>query len=116
MNNFGPVVMGTERIGTIPFMAVALLKKEYWDGKTKREYRHELESFIWILAFVCLRYKDGKAQRGTLVDEWMTSSFRHCRREKADLWTSPVQLVQMIEEVQAGFKNEWTLARRGSHL
>jgi len=102
----------TERSGTIPFMAIALLKKEYWDGKIKREFRHELESFTWILVFVCLRYQDGEAQHGTLVDAWMSSNYIQCAEKKAHLWLSPTNLKKLIEEVQADFKDEWALARR----
>ncbi|KAI0038466.1 hypothetical protein FA95DRAFT_1478085, partial [Auriscalpium vulgare] len=31
-----------ERSGTIPFMPLALLNTEYWNGKIKRTYYHDL--------------------------------------------------------------------------
>ena len=49
-----------DRTGTIPFMAIDLLK----DGlelRTPRLYRHDIESFSWVLAFITvadIEYKD----------------------------------------------------------
>ena len=40
-----------DRTGTIPFMAIDLLNGGL-DRGIRREYRHDLESFSWILAFV----------------------------------------------------------------
>jgi hypothetical protein len=40
---------GTERTGTRPFMALDLLTDEAWDGKVERLYRHDCESFVWVL-------------------------------------------------------------------
>ena len=47
-----PRMPGTDRTGTIPFMAIQLLTDEYWNGSMERLYQHELEAFIWILPFV----------------------------------------------------------------
>jgi len=64
---------GNERTGTVPFMALDLLTSEGQGGEIKHLYRHDLESFIWVLVWVCLRYKDG-----TLLtfnhpfDDWAT--------------------------------------------
>ena len=74
---------GTNRTGTIPFMAVELLTDKYWNGSIERLYRHDLEAFIWILPFVFLRYQNGKSQRGTLVDQWMTSNYITCYEKKS---------------------------------
>ena len=57
-----PRVSGTDRTGTVPFMAIDLLTDEYWEGTIKRYYHHELESFIWVIVFVFLLYQDGKRQ------------------------------------------------------
>ena len=35
---------------------------------TEAEYRHELEAFVF------LRYRTGKSQRGSLVDPWLTTT------------------------------------------
>ncbi|KAF9241604.1 hypothetical protein BU15DRAFT_36436, partial [Melanogaster broomeanus] len=39
--------LGNERTGTIPFMAIHLLRQNGQDGKVKHLYRHDMESFIW---------------------------------------------------------------------
>ena len=57
-----PRVLGTDRTGTVPFMAIDLLTDEYWEGTLERYYHHELESFIWVIVFVFLLYQDGKRQ------------------------------------------------------
>ena len=49
-----------DRTGTIPFMAIDLLK-DGLDRRTPRLYRHDIESFSWVLAFVTvahIEYKD----------------------------------------------------------
>ncbi|KAF8881291.1 hypothetical protein CPB84DRAFT_1687299, partial [Gymnopilus junonius] len=37
-----PRVVGTDRTGTIPFIALDLLTADYWSGATTRFYHHEL--------------------------------------------------------------------------
>ncbi|KAJ8584443.1 hypothetical protein M405DRAFT_692892, partial [Rhizopogon salebrosus TDB-379] len=44
---------GNERTGTVPFMALELLTKEGQRGEVKYSYRHDLESFMWVLPWVC---------------------------------------------------------------
>jgi hypothetical protein len=51
---------GMERTGTRPFMALDLLTDAAWDGKIERLYRHDCESFAWVLLWVCCRYEGGK--------------------------------------------------------
>ncbi|TFK45081.1 hypothetical protein BDQ12DRAFT_593497, partial [Crucibulum laeve] len=51
-----------ERYGTIPFMALELLSNKYYDGKLERQYRHDLESFIWVLTWLCLYGVDDDVQ------------------------------------------------------
>ncbi|KAF8877383.1 hypothetical protein BD779DRAFT_1475263 [Infundibulicybe gibba] len=51
---------GTERTGTMPFMALDLLEEPAWKGEVRREYRHDAESFAWVLLWICCTYKDGK--------------------------------------------------------
>lgn len=70
------------RTGTIPFMAIDLLTDAYWNGEIERLYRHELETFLWILPFIFMRYQNGQAQQTTSVDGWMTSDYVKCAMEK----------------------------------
>ncbi|KIK43276.1 hypothetical protein CY34DRAFT_40785, partial [Suillus luteus UH-Slu-Lm8-n1] len=50
---------GFECIGTIPFMALDLLI-DMPEGQVEHMYYHDAESFIWVLAWICLRYDNGK--------------------------------------------------------
>lgn len=64
---------GNERTGTVPFMALDLLTPKGQGGEVKHLYRHDLESFIWVLVWVCLRYKDGTLlQFNRPFDDWAT--------------------------------------------
>jgi hypothetical protein len=73
---------GTERRGTIPFMVVDLLTKEALQGKVAHLYRHDAESFIWVLIWVCLRYENG-VLKGTMLNEWLREDALGCHNNKA---------------------------------
>ncbi|KAF8877422.1 hypothetical protein BD779DRAFT_1557532 [Infundibulicybe gibba] len=51
---------GTERTDTMLFMALDLLQRAAWNGRVKREYHHDAESFAWVLLWICCTYEDGK--------------------------------------------------------
>ena len=103
-----PRIFGTDRTGTVPFMAIDLLTDEYWKGTIKRYYYHELESFIWVIVFVFLLYQDGKRQCNKYVTPWMTSDYNTCREKKGDFYTKSVYLAQ----AQKDYATLWPLARR----
>ena len=63
---------GSERTGTVPFMALDLLTPEYFDGSKLPLYRHDLEGLIWILPWVFLQF-EGPKIRGS------TTSLGHCQ-------------------------------------
>ena len=49
-----------DRTGTIPFMAIDVLDGELGD-RVPRLYRHDMESFVWVLAYITvakIEYKD----------------------------------------------------------
>ena len=48
-----PTQPGFERIGTELFMALELLNGPGRSGRLLRRYRHDLESFVWVLVWVC---------------------------------------------------------------
>ncbi len=74
------VPRGIVRTGTIPFMAMELLKNHYWEGNTTWHYYHELEALIWVLPFVFLAYDNGKFDpRTRFIEDWMTSNYDACR-------------------------------------
>ena len=105
-----PRMPGTDRMGTIPFMAIGLLTDEYWNGSIERLYRDELEAFIWILPFVFLRYQNGKSQRGPLVDQWVTSNYTACAEKKSGFQHgSGLHKKGLL--CQSDFKGHWELAK-----
>jgi hypothetical protein len=74
-----------ERIGTTPFIALELLTRRA--VKVERLYKHDIESFIWVFTWVCLRYEDGEL-KGGLLDSWLKRSISRCRIEKVDFLSS----------------------------
>jgi serine/threonine protein kinase len=75
---------GNERTGTVPFMARELLTEEGQRGKVKHLYRHDLESFMWVFVWICLRYKQGVLlpRRLRRFDEWATLGPIACGEKK----------------------------------
>jgi hypothetical protein len=74
---------GNKCTGTVPFMALDLLSKQGQRGEIKHLYRHDLESFMWVLAWVCLHYKGGKLlTSGRPLDEWATKDAETVAKEK----------------------------------
>jgi serine/threonine protein kinase len=47
----GNSTMNNDRTGTVPFMAIDLLDGGL-DRRIPRLYRHDLESFVWVLAYI----------------------------------------------------------------
>ncbi|KIM38558.1 hypothetical protein M413DRAFT_42752, partial [Hebeloma cylindrosporum] len=54
-----PYHRGCYRTGTTPFLALDLLAPERQGSKVERRYRHDLESFFWVLAWITACYDDG---------------------------------------------------------
>ena len=90
-------------------MAIDLLSQKYWNGDIERQYRHELEAFIWTLPFAFLRYQNGEPQQGTVVDPWMTSDYIACKKEKSAFQNGDT-LLEAKEQCQIDFKQHWALA------
>lgn len=68
---------GQERTGTVPFMAIDLLVRDYFDGKIQRLYRHDLESFVWVLIWASM--EDNSEWENQL---WNTSNYDICYSDK----------------------------------
>jgi Fungal protein kinase len=73
---------GTGRTGTMPFMALDLLTKNAWAGKVERLYRHDCESFVWVLLWICSRYDEGAEIEQPPLKEFITSNFLQHYKEK----------------------------------
>jgi hypothetical protein len=81
-NVLGP--QGNERTGTVPFMALELLTAKAQRGEVKHLYRHDLESFMWVFAWIFLRYRRGVLlpQRLRSFDEWAALDAVACGEKK----------------------------------
>ncbi|KAG1796275.1 uncharacterized protein HD556DRAFT_1234576 [Suillus plorans] len=81
-NAVGP--QGNERTGMVPFMVLDILTKEGQQGKVKHLYRHDLESFMWVFAWIFLCYRQGVLlQRSRPLDEWATLDAIACGDKKS---------------------------------
>ena len=76
---------GTECTGTIPFMALDLLEDNALEGHINHAYKHDAESFIWVMIWISLQYDDGKPRKhGRPLDTWLKVDAVGCRKEKRD--------------------------------
>jgi hypothetical protein len=80
--NGRPRPSGTECTGTMPFMALDLLTDEAWKGEIPRLYRHDCESFAWVLLWICCRYDSGKEISNAPLSGLITREYKKCFREK----------------------------------
>ena len=78
---------GNERTETVPFMAMELLTEAAIEGKVEHLYRHDAESFIWVLTWVCLRYENGKL-KGRVLNEWLKVDAKGCHNQKSSFMVS----------------------------
>ncbi|KAG1768862.1 hypothetical protein EDD22DRAFT_213758, partial [Suillus occidentalis] len=80
---------GQEWTGTVPFMTIKLLTKNAIEGKVKHLYRHDAESFLWVLTWVSLRYQEGQLLRkGRPLDEWLKLDAIQCHDKKTGFLTT----------------------------
>ncbi|KAJ7592574.1 hypothetical protein C8J56DRAFT_928969 [Mycena floridula] len=68
--------------GTIPFMAFELLDDSGWTGEIRHLYRHDLESFAWVLLWICVRFRDGKEERPGPLEKLLTNDHQTCLAHK----------------------------------
>ncbi|KAH7891055.1 hypothetical protein F5I97DRAFT_1964440 [Phlebopus sp. FC_14] len=81
--SLGDGVTGTERTGTVPFMALDLLTEKALRGEVKHLYEHDAESFIWVLTWISLRYSNGQPMRNKALDQWLIVDAVRCGQQKS---------------------------------
>jgi hypothetical protein len=70
-------------------MALRLLTQDAIEGKVKHLYQHDAESFLWVLAWVCLRYEGGKLlSKVTPLNEWLRLDAVQCHDKKTGFLTT----------------------------
>ncbi|EEB89019.1 hypothetical protein MPER_12938 [Moniliophthora perniciosa FA553] len=83
-----PERQGYERTGTRPFMALELLGAEGVAGQTQRRYRHDLESFYWVLVWVGACVQDGKEILTERYAEMGVGTYAEVHKKKCSLLMS----------------------------
>ncbi|KAH7927550.1 hypothetical protein BV22DRAFT_1045258 [Leucogyrophana mollusca] len=99
---------GNRRMGTVLFMARHLLTRKSLDGDITRMYRHQLESFTWVLVWVCLRFHQSCERNDTFrrLGLWLKVDEQRCREKKNDLLVFPEGYSPSLAH-----KDNWALAR-----
>ncbi|TFY56161.1 hypothetical protein EVG20_g9035 [Dentipellis fragilis] len=79
------------RTGTLPFMAMELLS----DKPPIHRYRHDLESFFWILIWAVYHFElNGKERRpNDLVNSWMQGTWKEMALAKRDFLAGGDEIV-----------------------
>ncbi|KAI0781943.1 hypothetical protein C8Q75DRAFT_869848 [Abortiporus biennis] len=88
---------GRSHRGTQPFMAMDLLKEAGRKGDIPHLYRHDLESFIWLLVWYS---KPRKGTRGRPLDIncWATGTAENCGKDKNAFWTDCTKYTSDTQE------------------
>ena len=90
--------LANERTGTIPFMALDLLENHGKKGIVKHVYRHDLESFIWVLVWLTLQYRNGEKISGPL-DEWAQGNAENCLSRKCRFFFNYKSLPKHVADI-----------------
>jgi len=99
-----PPKIGFRRTGTPLFMAVELLSKEASRVEVPRLYRHDLESFAWVLLYASLCVKNGKENLNVeLYRDWISMSPLQLRNSK-------IAFIRESRQLPDNFPNkEWLI-------
>ncbi|KIK32860.1 hypothetical protein CY34DRAFT_814034 [Suillus luteus UH-Slu-Lm8-n1] len=102
---------GFECIGTVPFMALDLLMPESTVGQVEHVYYHDAESFIWVLAWICLRYERGKLLRKDRpLDEWLAVNAVSCGDKKTNFMYQGIRSKQLRTPISHSVS--WEVAKK----
>ncbi|PPR06232.1 hypothetical protein CVT24_000623 [Panaeolus cyanescens] len=107
----------TENTGTLPFMALDLLTDKAAAGEVQRRYRHDVESFAWVLAYLYHSFilVDGKREprSDNPLSPWFTDPMT-CRSSKYSLMEDWITFREQrsASQVQLAYPSLDILARR----
>lgn len=82
----GEITIPASRIGTLPFMAIELLNSALYPPQ--HYYRHDLESFFYVLAWILANYEDGGRTAVKTFSEWCSGSFTFMAVVKSEYMSS----------------------------
>ncbi|KAG5638556.1 hypothetical protein H0H81_011902 [Sphagnurus paluster] len=110
----------THRTGTVPFMARDLLVTE---NPPPHLYRHDLESFFYILVWAALHYDFTKKKRSRVkevVEAWNDNMFRNAQNAKGVFFLDKGSRDFVLERVKSGsisllpwIHSLWTIFNQG---
>jgi Fungal protein kinase len=72
----------TERAGTMPFMALDVLKSITTSSLQQHLYRYDAESFLWVAIWVCGTFEHGKERENSPFKVWTQGDADHCLGRK----------------------------------
>ncbi|KAK7680266.1 hypothetical protein QCA50_016775 [Cerrena zonata] len=70
---------GNNLTGTVVFMALDLLDEKALQRKTPGLYRHDLESFCWVLLWICYCYDGGRCTLHYPFKNWIDATPQSCQ-------------------------------------
>ncbi|KIM43120.1 hypothetical protein M413DRAFT_443930 [Hebeloma cylindrosporum] len=82
---------GFDHTGATPFLALDLLAADAQGGRVERRYRHELESFFWILAWIIACYDNGVELKSISAAHrlWLHEDLEICSGAKTTMLSMP---------------------------
>ncbi|KAK7036605.1 hypothetical protein VNI00_011538 [Paramarasmius palmivorus] len=82
------------RTGTKPFIATDLLSPVSSDPTGQKHYvRYDLESFLYVFAWIIGRFEDGKEIENPPYEKWSQGEWEDVRQVKNDWFTRPMDQV-----------------------
>ncbi|KAG8986898.1 hypothetical protein FRB94_002392 [Tulasnella sp. JGI-2019a] len=88
----------SERTGTLPFMALDLLTPEGCNGEIEHLYRHDLESFWWVLVWITFRFQKGKLIEDPPFSEWSRGPDACFNAKTTFLYKTKTVTSQLLEQ------------------
>jgi hypothetical protein len=92
---------GFDRTGTTPFLALDLLTKDAQDGKVERRYRHDLESFLWVLMWIAACYDNGVESIPDDYMYWLDEDINVCCSMKRSTLAAEIVTTDSYESLTA---------------
>ena len=94
-------------------MAIDLLSDGAVAGKVEHCYRHDAESFIWVLTWVSLRYDGGNLLDegpGRQFDEWLTVGAKGCLETKSAFLLMVQRPERVVVIPSSSHQSNWQMA------
>ena len=101
-------------------MALDLLTPDGRQGWIEHLYRHDCESFAWVLLWICFRYEDGKPIARPPFDDFKTSNLDQCRQAKLKVDLSEIKVTSSFTWAQGSVATalvaEWRKRERDREM